>query len=112
MVPTVVLTTIESRFDHEQHVASLPVESQTPALWVGSGGQFQRASFVGDKAGPGEGVVLAFGYEVPTQHGHLAGGGHRRDLPATACLTRRWNARIGPGALEAAKAASTSIPRA
>jgi len=38
---------------------------------------------VGGEAGPGEGVVLAFGGEVPAEHDHLAGDGDHRDLDAS-----------------------------
>jgi len=38
---------------------------------------------VRDEARPGEGVVLAFGDEMPAHDDHLAGDGHDGDLGAS-----------------------------
>lgn len=51
-----------------------------------AGGEFELAAFVGDQAGPGEGVVLVLGDQMPGQHGHLPCGRDDGLLEAAACL--------------------------
>ena len=51
-----------------------------------AGGELEFAPLVGDQAGPGEGVVLIFGHQMPRQDGHLAGGGDDGGLEAAAGL--------------------------
>jgi hypothetical protein len=55
-------------------------------------------------------VVGILGQQMPAEHGRLARHGDGRDLMATPARIRKKNARRGPGALEAAQAASTSQP--
>jgi transposase-like protein len=77
-----------------------------------SGAELELAVLVRDQRRLGEGVLGAVSGQLPAQLGDLAGGGHHRDLHAAAGADPLENARSGPGAFDAAHAASTSMPRA
>ncbi len=54
------------------------------APWGCASGELEFAALVRDQTGPGEGIVLTVGDQMPGQRGHLPGRGHNSDLEPAA----------------------------